>query len=435
MSAYGGKASGLCNLDGRDASDPADPIAVRPGDIKNGQRYRESLRIQSVSPTAARVAVSLDGKPYLPNWTGDPAALGVNANWGPECPRGLALCGPDVTFHSVRLRLNSGSASSTVVDAASAEQIGSIARLSAPPRFTIGQWVDVLRLVDTKKNVVAGTWSRKGPEIMVEPNQTPRIMIPVSVEGSYDYEVDFTRTGGSGDVVAMFSVAAHPCMATLSADDGKVSGIQDIDYHEVFSPDNPIVVRPGTLENGRRYRLLVKARVASGDRASFDVLLDGKAYLPHWEGKSSSLSGCKDWPQPNPRGLALGSQQSSVTFHAARLRMLSGSALLDGAPENVNSISGTYTVASKYNGLFLAISGGGTNQGTPAGSRMPTQGPTNFGILSHSRADRSNSRTATAALHWASDRNSKTPAPKRFFGAGAAATANNGRFSHSRTVP
>ena len=83
-------------------------------------------------------------------------------------------------------------------------------------------------------------------------------MIPVIPDGVLRLEIEFTETTGSGDVAAMFSVASHPCMVILSADGGKVSGVQAIDYHEVFSPENPIVVRPGTLENDHRYRLLIQ---------------------------------------------------------------------------------------------------------------------------------------------------------------------------------
>ena len=201
---------------------------------------------------------------------------------------------------------------------------------SVPPKFELNQWVDVLRLMDTSKNVIAGTWSRRGADLTVAAGQTPRIAIPVSVDGSYDFSAEFTRTSGKGDVAAMLSVAGHPCVVNLSAVGGAMSGLQNIDGHGIFA-DNPIVVKPGYLENDRYYRLSIKVRILSTDRASIGVVLDGKPYLPLWEGNPARLSASKFWPMPNPKGLGLGAQESDVTFHAVRLRMLSGNASLDGS--------------------------------------------------------------------------------------------------------
>ena len=70
---------------------------------------------------------------------------------------------------------------------------------------------------------------------------------------------------------------------------------------------NPTIVRPGALENGRHYRLVVSVRLLAHDRASIDVALDGNRYLPHWEGDVADLSPQEpQWKMPNPRQFGFG---------------------------------------------------------------------------------------------------------------------------------
>jgi hypothetical protein len=377
LSAYGGKASGLCDLNGLDVNDPADPIAVRPGNLENGHRYRELLKIQSVSPTVARVAVSLDGKPYLPKWTGDPAVLSVNSNWGPGSPRSLALCGPNITFHSARLRLNSGHAESTVASATPFGQRADKPRGNtkpAPPRFKPGQWVDVLRLIDTKRDAVAGAWKVNGAGLNVASGTGARIVVPVMIDGGYDFDAEFTRTMGAGSINFIIPVGSHACMAVLGGWKGGASGLMDVDGRDAMNPGNPIAVRPGPIETGHRYRASVRVRILSKARAIVDVWLDGKPYLPHWEGNPPALSNNAYWALPNPNRLGLAAQETDATFHSARLRLVSGSAELDsdeqatdtpGAATAKKSIAaGNYTITSKADGRFLAPSDNSNHPGT-----------------------------------------------------------------------
>ena len=197
------------------------------------------------------------------------------------------------------------------------------------PAFPISKWVDILRIVDPTRDTVKGRWSRDGKEISCEREDFSRLVIPVIVEGSYELEVDFTRTAGDSDVNAFFGVGSHQCLIKLSSDIGGHSGIEMIDGHGVAHSENPASIKPGVLENGRRYQLLVKVQLSQPDHASIEVALDGKRYLPHWEGNPESLSIHGDWSLPNGREFALGSFKSRVTFHSVRLRMVSGRASAD----------------------------------------------------------------------------------------------------------
>ena len=60
---------------------------------------------------------------------------------------------------------------------------------------------------------------------------------------------------------------------------------------------------------------------------SIDVMLDGKPYLPHWQGNPSSLKLFPAWMLPNAGQPGLGVWKSSATFHSARLRVVTGEAI------------------------------------------------------------------------------------------------------------
>jgi hypothetical protein len=196
--------------------------------------------------------------------------------------------------------------------------------LSAFPR---GQWVDLLRLVDATTDAVRGTWSRERGEISCKPDEACRIKLPVIIDGGYDLEVEFTRTEGNEDVNFVVPVGPRECLVMLSVAKGEVSGLEYIDGRGVRDGQNPYGVRPGTLENGRRYKLLTSVRLLKDGTASVDVLMQGKPYMPHWQGKPASLGLYPRWILPNSGQPGLGAWKSAVTYHSARLRMISGEAI------------------------------------------------------------------------------------------------------------
>ena len=199
--------------------------------------------------------------------------------------------------------------------------VSAVNNSTGPLKFSLNNWVDILNRGDTTRDVVKGNWSRKGQQLNCEAGELSRIALPVTINGSYDFEVEFTRTSGDSDVRAILSVASNPCLITLSSYKGAVSGIANVDGRDASVVENPTTVRPGKIENDQRHKLLANVRVLSSDRASIDVSLDGKPYLPHWEGNPAALSLSPIWSMPNSKQLGLAAYQSDVTFHSARLRL------------------------------------------------------------------------------------------------------------------
>jgi hypothetical protein len=198
-------------------------------------------------------------------------------------------------------------------------------------RFPLNQWVDILRLVDTTKNVVAGKWSRSGKAISVMPGWGSRIAIPVAVEGSYDLEVKFTRDENFNEIETAIPVGSRGLSLMLGGEDGTVSGFDTVDGRRPLDDGNPTTVRSKDIVNGQECILLVKVRLPSTDQASVDVLLNGKPYLPHWQGSPSALAVYGAWRRPTLNHPGLGAWETRATFSSAKLRMISGHALGDAS--------------------------------------------------------------------------------------------------------
>ena len=200
-------------------------------------------------------------------------------------------------------------------------------------KFPIGQWVDVLRLVDTTQNVVEGDWSRTGNAVDVAQRRESRLAIPVAVDGSYDLEVEFNRLEGKGEVRVRIPVGPNACDVEWSQE-SRVSGLDMLDGRHAVDDRNPTKVSSPDLQNGHVYRLLIMVRLPGPDRATIDVLIDGKPFLPHWEGNPAALAVNRTWIMPTQDHLGLCAFASKVRFGVARLRMVTGHASVDGAPPN-----------------------------------------------------------------------------------------------------
>jgi hypothetical protein len=190
-----------------------------------------------------------------------------------------------------------------------------------------GQSLDLIHMVDLARDRVAGKWNRDNGDLSVEPWDQARIMLPVDVEGSYDLFVEFTRRQGDDKISVGLPVGSAQCRVSLSGWGGDARGIEQIEGQG--AENNKSTRQPGTLENDRRYRLLVQVRLDSENtEARINVSLDGQAAYLEWSGPQASLSLSKLWSLPHPDRPALGGNQAAVTFHAAKMRLFEGTATL-----------------------------------------------------------------------------------------------------------
>ncbi len=108
LSAWDGAVSGLERINGKDVKD--NETAVRPGTLVNGREYALDIAVVAKGDQA-RIAVRLDGKPYI-DWRGPQSALSMNPNWYLAEPRclGLGAWQTTVVFRTARLKMLTGEA-------------------------------------------------------------------------------------------------------------------------------------------------------------------------------------------------------------------------------------------------------------------------------------------------------------------------------------
>jgi hypothetical protein len=212
-----------------------------------------------------------------------------------------------------------------------------ITTLGAPPGATAsssettllpGKAVDILKSVDPRKDAVKGRWKMQDGALLVESNESAqRVALPVWVAGSYEFDVEFTRTGGFDNIVFMIPVATSEALVSLNA------FMDTALFESTHGQGEPreAKVKLGKLENNRRYSARIQVLVR-GDDAQVTISLDGKRVLG-WTGPHAALTRPGEWWGGLPRRqcLGMGAWCSNVTFHTARLKMLSGKAKLLGA--------------------------------------------------------------------------------------------------------
>jgi hypothetical protein len=208
------------------------------------------------------------------------------------------------------------------------------ARLSAPPGPAVpstdvviapGKAVEVLTAVDPQKDAVKGQWKMDKGALVVESTEAAqRLALPVVVAGSYEFDVEFTRTGGWDNIVLIVPVATSDALVSLNA------FMDTAIFESAHGQGEPKEsrVKFGKLQNDRKYSARVQVLVR-GVNAQVTVSLDGNRVLG-WTGPYAALTRPGDWGLPRRQGLGVGTWCSNVTFHSAKLKMLSGNAKLLG---------------------------------------------------------------------------------------------------------
>jgi hypothetical protein len=155
--------------------------------------------------------------------------------------------------------------------------LAELAILNAPPGtvgaandiiIEPGKAVGVLKSVDPQKDAVKGRWKMREGALLVESNEpAQRIALPVVVAGSYEFDVEFTRTGGYDNIVFLIPVAASEAGISLNAFTD--TAVFEVTHGQGEPKDSR--VKLGNLQNGRKYsaRIQVLVRGANNLTANF----------------------------------------------------------------------------------------------------------------------------------------------------------------------
>jgi hypothetical protein len=190
------------------------------------------------------------------------------------------------------------------------------------------RWIELLKEVNLDKDRIEGKWKREGDFLRAAPDAPSSVPLPVTLSGSYDLQVEFTRNTGTGSIQMELPVRSSLCTLALGGWNDAASVLAAIDGQET-PPE--ATRRPGTLVDGKRYTVLAQIRV-NGEAASVEILLDGQPYL-QWKGKESQIS-VPEWAHPPYRDHpALGGGYCDVTYRSAKVRVISGKAPLVSGPK------------------------------------------------------------------------------------------------------
>ena len=197
--------------------------------------------------------------------------------------------------------------------------------------LTPGDPIELLPYVDVARDTGRGAWTLTDGVLRSSGSGLEKLSVPITVNGSYELRVAFTRNDGDDAVVIQFPAGIGS--ATFSLDSWKgvegtlegIGGISDVDGWQSYHLSNP-TARPGELENGRRYSVVLNVELNEG-RVRATVSLDGQPYTA-FEGSQTSLTPTSGWEATNDRSIGVGSFASPVTFDSAELRLLSGTARL-----------------------------------------------------------------------------------------------------------
>jgi len=196
-----------------------------------------------------------------------------------------------------------------------------------------GERVDLLKRVDPRRHAMKGDWRLHDGVLRIEnARYRDRAYLPVVPRGDYVLRAEVTRTAvrGTKTVAFILPVGERRVLVALDHGNHRVSGLMLVDGLDFRTPkdgvSNPTCVRPGRLENHRRYR--VEAHVSTcGEDATIRVTLDGEDYI-QWSGPRSTLSISPDWDLPIPGVPGIGVGAATLEVHKLELEMLSGRAYL-----------------------------------------------------------------------------------------------------------
>ncbi len=178
--------------------------------------------------------------------------------------------------------------------------------------------VDLLKLLDLKKDAVAGDWKLDGGKL-VSPGLTfARVQVPYVPPREYDLTVVAEREEDPNSVAVGLAVGEQQFLAILEGkrDSEFRSGLDMVGGKPFY--DNETTVKGRLLPDRGTFRIVCSVR-----EKRVTVAVDGKKAID-WPADPKKLSLFKDWKLPRRDTLFLGSWSNVVTFHRLELTPVTG---------------------------------------------------------------------------------------------------------------
>ena len=252
--------------------------------------------------TKQGVRMEKDGRTLI-DWKGDLHRLSPQEHWAPVDARKLMLGShTHCKFSNIKL--------GPPLDPP---------RLPSHPPFEIGKPVDLLALVDLKRDALAGTWVKEGSSLKaVGDNQNSKLVIPSEVPPEYKLTLRAAReTGGNVANDALFMklpINSASAEVSLDAAGSTISGLF-LDYLGLNDPQNGscrklVAIPPGTSRDFTIFVRKTGLKIVSGDETIID-----------WTGDPRRLSLQAGWGSP-ASPIVIGSWNTRMRFEKLEIEPL-----------------------------------------------------------------------------------------------------------------
>ena len=178
-----------------------------------------------------------------------------------------------------------------------------------------GEWIDLLKDIDTGKNAIDGQWERAGRGVKVKfiQDSRNRLVMPLSPQGSYQLSVTFV-VGSQGTRQAHLIL---PMGDTASTFNVAMNG-----HTNIVLKNDRVKLRDTILIPGKPVTTEVIVMVKN-DQVEITATVDGEKLKP-WKGALSEIGVNSYWALKDSQWLAIATYSSELTVLSARIRMLSG---------------------------------------------------------------------------------------------------------------
>jgi hypothetical protein len=176
----------------------------------------------------------------------------------------------------------------------------------APAAPAAGRRVDLLPLIDPKRNAIAGTWQIGPNGLTCEAAKASHIGIPYDPPEEYNLHVAFTSQEG-GEKMIMFGKPDHPVSLIFFGNKNQTSyGLGGMDGKPWWN--NPSSGKTDTPQNGVRHDCILQVR-----KDSLACVLDGKQVFNF----KTDYTNVNDvgWWSVKPHLFGVGANKSVTQFH------------------------------------------------------------------------------------------------------------------------
>ena len=188
---------------------------------------------------------------------------------------------------------------------------------SADGESPIDSWnaVDLLKLVDVRRDVVAGTWRRDGETLVSPDNAAARVMLPYIPPREYELTIVAEPVAGNAGLVIGLVAEGHQATAVVDLK-GNISGLATSSSFEF--PDPATAHDLATLKLGKATTIVCRVR-----KHRAEIEADGKTVVDY-RGNLDRLTVNDLWRVSDPRVLYIGSAVSSYRISKVALVPIAG---------------------------------------------------------------------------------------------------------------